>query len=322
MKKTDEVLGYHPGSPIHLTAFATLQANTAGSGVNAVALKNPSNLPMEIYEIRFLIRTTNTILTEANTGNLTGHSVACKLSLGNVPLTAGFIPLLMFGKCDYGSREAPNFKFWSHTMRLSKPLFVPAGSAIVPSFAHKGYTTSDIVVRISYAGRNMSASYRPKKVFIPYVSCFSSKPFDTFSTTADLDNSTETDLLNPFDMPLHVERFIGRMGVFDNTPPDDSNPATPPGAISDVAFGFDAIARYTTLRMTDSNGNQIIRDYTSFANAFNYLTRAWETDFELPPKGFYTVFLKKAASGQTLTRYLNQVFVSMVGYRELSGGAS
>lgn len=312
MNENNAVLGYRDGSPIHLTAVATLQSNTSGAGVNAVALKNPTNLPMEIYEIKFLLK---------STGAIAGHSVGCKLSMGNVPLTGGFVPIFSFGNCTYTLREAVGIlqsnTYVSHTMRLSRPLYVPAGGAVIPSFHHKGYTQEDITVRISYSGRNLPADYRPKRLFVPYVAAYSSKSFNSFSTVADSDNSTETDLLNPFDVPLRIERFVGRMGLFDNSPNSENEAYV----VGDVMIP-DVLARYTTVRMVDSNGNQIIRDYTSFANAFNFSTRAWEVNFELPSKSFYTVFLRKAASTLTLSQYMNQAFVSMVGYRELQGEVS
>src|SRR3972149_2029811 len=89
----EEMAQYRHTSPIHLTATTTLASNSSG-GVNAIALKNPIGRPMEIHEIKFQL----TMEEPSTRLAFKGIIVGCKLDLGKIPITNGFIPIAIFGK--------------------------------------------------------------------------------------------------------------------------------------------------------------------------------------------------------------------------------
>jgi len=296
-------------TPIHLTATATVPSSTAGVGVNSVALKEPNGFPMEIHTIKFGQLITGTSGIEDGSLIL-GNVIGCQLSLGQLPLTNGFVPVWGFSRGTYTGRErlasSGLNSYIEYIWRLSRPLYVPAGGIINPVFKHFGGTEAAIDARISYSGLSMPANYKPKKIFVPYVSSYMSKVFNSYNGT-DSDASTETDLINPFDTDLTIDRIVGRVATYDNTL----------GIYYEVETS-DVGSRYLTARMVDSLGNQIVKDFGAFNSVFNYVTHTWEIGQKLPPKAYYSVYLQKTAAGVSNATYRSQAMVSMVGYREVN----
>lgn len=296
-------------TPLHLTATTTLGSNTTG-GVNTVALKNPLGGAMEIREIKFAITGPPLYNGSSNVGY--GGIIGAKLDVGAHPLTNGYVPVGNFGRPIglFSEQILSNINnsISEFSWKLPRPLYVPAGAVITPTFQHRGLVTDSLSVRVSYSGRSVSGPM-PKKIFIPYASCFVSKNFP--SDTAGSDQSTELDLINPFDDVLYIHRFVGRC-YFTNQ-----------GFVTEVGVGNDTAGREMfTVRMSDSNGRPIIRTFTVFRVAFPTPTRTWDLDGQavMDPQSYYRVFVKKAApivgnfdTGPATT----QVMMSCVGWREI-----
>lgn len=305
---------YPASTPVHLTAYTTLASNSSG-GVNAIALKNPNGTPMEVLEIKFQLRTNSAAALDANLGG----TVACKLGLGNYPLTNGFVPVWSFGRreceLEVSSNATPTFEqAMEYTWRLAKPLYVPAGAVILPTFQHRGVVQNDITVRISYSGRSLDPSAPPPaKLALPYVAQWVSKSF-AISTTPDSDQSTETDLVNPFSEPLLLQRFVGRCQIFRS---DTSSLSE--DDLARVSY------RLCNLRMIDMFGRPILRNYTPFRMVFDALSRSWEMDncSVLDPRSYIIAYLRADPAGDNnmQAQFSYQTFVSLIGWRDVVGGA-
>ncbi len=305
---------YSSGSnPIHLIAQTTVQSG-GSSGVNQEALRNPLDLPMEILEIKFQIRAVTSLPQTTNTPVLTGASIAAEFALDSIPLTAGFVPLWCFGKSlrvdlaevqPFEITNGPNFH-GHYRWRLSSPLFIAPGQVLTPKFAHLGDTPAALKVIVSYSGRTLPKGYQPKKTLtVPYAAYYASKVFNGFNG-ADTDTSKETDLRNPFDIPIRVERLVGRI---------NSKNTTSLGTVftDQPDFGADLL----TTRIYSSAGEPLVPAFSIFQLVFNHTTKTWECPHLMPPRSFYLVELSLAAPVTTNANFQMQAFVSMVGSRDL-----
>jgi hypothetical protein len=288
--------------PIHVTATGTVTPRST-NGVNTVALVNTGKDPMEIRRIKF------TMIPEAD--QYTGSGIACKLDLGQIPLTNGYVPIHCFGKREAGGEDfltSSTTRAHQFVWNLSRPLFIPPGGVLTPSFEHRSQNTSNVPMRVSYAGNLCARGYKPKKLALPYVCAYTSKVFSTL--LIDTDSSSETDLMNPFAETLKIERFAGHVNVW--TPSSTSNSETGSAGF----FASDDL----TLRMTDSLGRRIVRDKAIFDQVFSAVTRSWETkDAELEGGVYVSVDLFKAAATAFVSALYMQAMVSLVGWREIGG---
>lgn len=298
-----------PASPIHLSGSVVI-ASGANATVPASALKNPMGQDMEILEIKFELSLPAFVLSAYN-ASFAGATIACELTMGSLKLTNGSIPVFLFGRAENLSAEskydrATETVYAAFTWRLPRPLFVPAGAAVVPNFTHTGMTPDAINVRIGYSARTIFV--KPRRIYVPWVAKYSSKSFNPISA-ADTDASIELDLVNPNPETLYLQRFVGRTVSV--------NPSYVGKTEGPVAFS----SQYLSARITDSYGRPIVRDFTPFYGIFSPLTRSWEMDngAVLDPESYYLVNLRKDA--MTMSAFYAsayaQAFISMVGWREL-----
>jgi len=318
--------GSFPEAPIHLAAQATLTAGSS-SGVNAESLRNPLNLPMLIDQIKFQIRSPIGGLAGLPTlPILTGATIAASFTLDEQHLTSGFIPLWCFGRSlrvdtaeiDPGgeSNGQNSGNYHAHfRWNLPKPLYIAPGQALTPHIAHLGFIPQAATVIVSYAARTMSPGYRPKgKIAIPWVSAYTSKVFNAYSV-ADSEVSKETDLVNPFDIPINVQRMIGRINLLNNTA--QSGGANAINVLTPTIDAADFGSNLLTIRMFSSRGEPLIPNLSLFQSVFQHPTKSWEVPHQMPPRSFYAAELQKAAPVDQNTTFLMQAFISIVGYRDV-----
>ncbi len=294
-----------PATPVHLSGSVVMPSGSNGT-VPPAALKNPMGADMEILEIKFE-------LSAAVVGGafpVMGGTIWCELVMGSYKLTNGAIPVWNFGRVENfgGESKADStdlIGFESYSWRLPRPLFVPAGAVVTPNFTHTGFFKQTINARIGYSARTVTK--KPKQICMPWVAKYASTVFNPISA-AGVDTSSELDLVNPNPEVLHLQRFVGRTAQISSEGITSDDPTQP-------AFG----SQYLNLRMTDSYGRPIIRNYTPFRMAFGSLTRSWEMDngAELDPESYYLVNLRKDAMTVATAGAAGQAFISMVGWREL-----
>jgi hypothetical protein len=258
---------------------------------------------MELLEIKFE-------LSGGQIGDFAavfGGTIWCDLTLGSIKLTNGSIPVWGFGRAENLEAEIKSdgptrTTFCSYSWRLPRPLFIPAGAVLVPNFTHTGFVPDTINVRVGYSGRTVFT--KPKKLYVPWVAKYVSKAFNP-AGNAGVDRSSELDLVNPNPELFYLQRFVGRTQVISSISASENEPQS---------FGSQRLL----MRMTDSYGRPIVRDFTPFKSVFGALTRSWEMDngAELDPEAYYLVELKKEADTDPGDATA-QAFVSMVGWREI-----
>lgn len=277
------------GWPLVLSAEVTVPSQTTQRPPQ-LALMNPTGEAFRIHEIRFTVN--------AGTARTTGAVVGCKLDLGSVALTRGFIPVWNFGRVISYDQDL-NLQF---SWRLQHPIHIPANGVLQPSFQHFGLISDSVIVRVSYFCSTLPPhSPKPRKVRLPWVTAYIGKSFSY--TAADTDQSRETDLLNSFDTDLQISRLVGRVNVFSAAGGNN----------------FSLVGSQLLLtRITLSNGDPLVRTLTPFQQIFGEDGRAWEQrNTILKPQQFFQVFVEKQLTTDVAPQALIQPYVSMVGYREL-----
>lgn len=296
----------YAGVPINLYGSVTVNPSSE-QAINAIAFKNPNSGPMLINEIKFQMFGGTT----GNTTQFAGGAIACKLDMGQIPLTNGFVPVWLFGRCENLIMESLNNNSGLYfRYRFPRPVFVPSGGAIVPTIRHTGIPGNfNITVGVSLAGKALAPSFSPSKVYLPYVAAFVSKFLDL--STVSTQTSAESDLINQFDTPFFVDRFTARC-----------TQALPGGAQGDyAATGFAAVPEMINIRMRDSLGNPIVKDFSPIYTVVPGVERSWALngDVQLPPKAYYSIDVQTASSAQLAALGLfGQLGFGMSGWREVS----
>jgi len=304
--------------PLHLTATCTINPGSS-SGVNAVALQNPLGTPMEIHEIKWSAVTLNnatnsSALKAQQLTKVNGAALRCRLDLGKIEITNGYIPVCLFGKGDHASNEAilqrlgtvpsptDGYSRLEFRWKLSHPLYIPAGGLLAPSFEHGGQIDAPIDVRVGFSARSLPAGHKPSKLILPWVASYISPSFDL--TEDVIFQSSELDLVNKWDSPLTVDRISGRLSVFDNTSV---------GVFDSPWMGLVALKT----RLVDSAGNAIVRSMTPFSHVFHNTMKGWEMKATLPAQGYYQAFFQNTGQNTTENRFFAQALVGIVGSREV-----
>lgn len=336
--------------PIILRVETEVQSN-ADSEVQSLALMNPTGEPVEIREFKFTVRPKPNVpyvdsTPALQTAFVSGGNVGVSLKVAGKPLTNGPIPIWNFGSSYTLGLE--DFSFTPadvsgptqilnlgghYRFKLDEPLYLPPGVAVEASVKSFGGFESSAFVSIVAIGSVLPHRPTPSKIKVPWVCVYSSKSF-AFEDVGS-DSSPETSLINPFNVPLHVRRFVGRIAQISR---DEALGIT---YVSDADNPFSVVAGVGTggalgyyesvfkVRMRDSVGNPLVRAADFFRNVFDGKTRAWETNVKLPPRQYYRVDVEKGnIPGLTFENFVGglyvpsvsraQLQVSLVGWREES----
>lgn len=293
-------------APLLMTASTGIILPGSSVECDSEALTVPFRKPAIIDEVRWSVRRSGG--SNPNVYN-PGGLVGCRLSLGGLDLTNKFVPLWLFGPViqDPGLTErvsdtdfgAALVNFATFRWKMPVPLEVPSGLSLRAEISLAADNFGDTQVDIAYAGRYLGARDKIAKTLrVPYVSTFITKRGDTYA------ESGEKDLWNPFQVPLNVQRFVGRLEYRDSGRGFTVNEAVDPTTIHAVK-----------VKMRDSVGDVITRGEPHFYSIFEGSRRAWTFGRQLHPKEQYyaTVFgLENSLDAGVFTN----AQVSLVGWRE------
>jgi len=263
-------------------------------------LTYPFRKAVLIEEIRWTMRTAN-----GNENQNLGALVSVKMQLGQRYLTRDSVPVWLFGtrlswldEQHTSALLATPQSFSRYRWRLPEPLYVEAGQVLSSVFSRGADVLSSINVQVTYVGRTVSPDQpRPRVVAIPYVAPFVSTAGLTY------EQSNEFDLLNPFDIPLRIQRLTGR--VLQQT-----EVTTNVYKIIEVLSLTPAVAGGgVTILMNDSWGGKMVNDRTGPSDIFDCLRAAWTVDTMMPPKGIYEARIWNMDTSQ-------RVHIAMIGTRE------
>jgi len=239
-----------------------------------------------------------------------------ELKINDIPITRNFVPMSAFGKSHTyeDNRTSPTTMVFN--WKLKKPLYLRSGEVLTVSIQNASIdfdTAISEMIEVTYIGRGiMNKDYENAiidgqvKTYRPWVTAFIGVRRE-LGTSDFTDRSTETDLKNPFDVPMLVEHFVGRMSI------DGMDPNYQGGT---SGIGSDAYLGYTFCRMWDSASKIIVRDPTPFGHLFHMSNKIWTVNSILPPKGFYIIDLDEQVSVVDDADFMTPI-VSMVGYREV-----
>jgi hypothetical protein len=307
-------------SPLVLSSAVTLAQNENKDVLVQARLASPLKTPMWLEEIIFSIASSSlqqNVSTSVYSQDNYGGSVFADIQMDRAKITNNFVPVWLFGKLlnDSQAGNPPCFSDVQgvYTWKLPKPMWVDPDSNLRVSLrrAAEG-SIGSVTCRVTLIGHAVSSTEpRPHKICVPWVSAYLAT--QVLANADATDQSDETELVNPFDVPVRVQRMIGRIKYIDTAfanPRETTVGLHPVGAPS-------ASGLYTLVRVFDQHGRIIVRDYTPFGLLFCQTDRSWTMDAQLEPKGFYKVLLdQKYSSVGLATKYL-QPQISVVGYREL-----
>lgn len=241
-------------------------------------LENPFMGGMEVDEIRFYAP------TFIGTVNETQY----ELRLGDELLTGGFVPTSLFAPLiDSGLSSVG-----THVWRLPKPLYLRRGDRIFVNMRNP-HTTLPASAGIVALGRPVGDAV-PRVTNIPYVKAWIASACNDPVAYGSYDaESTEADLVNPFPIPLRLQRLIGIV----------------------YGSGFRASwwkqADSLKVQIVDSKGGFVVRDPTPFTNLFFRLHRAWNINTVMAPRQHFDAQLH-AEPGWNI----GTPAIALVGYRQ------
>lgn len=290
-------------SPVLLSASVSLSSGQALE-FESRRLQNPFRTAMLIDEIRIYVTRNESVPNAYD-----AYGIGVNLRLGRTQLTKDYVPIANLGRALNDDPDPPGYGFvqavtgpW--TWKLHKPLYVPPTEYLVPKvyMAPEYNTNSPRTVTIVYVGRSLAEDFPvPSAVTIPYVAYVAS-PVKAWGSSSTFETSS-ADLVNPFNEPLYIQRFIGRQWLTVG-----SGAATNP----------DATGISTLIRAANHEGMIMIKDPTSFSSVFAVPDRSWTVNTVLVPKGFFLFQLDRDYSAYSaFSARSNAQFISMVGYRQV-----
>lgn len=272
-----------PNRPLLLSTRFTVNANSVQSPPDDFALIPNFDEPLFLDEIRFNFvnkavntRPENDIRVELTMGGsqqLT-HLPVPLAALNTSPqpynLTTG--PTLAGSGVLYTPQNGVTF-------RLPKPLYLNATNYVdklIPRIHNN--TSQPITMTVSYACRRAEKGIQPSEIWYPYIASYRSPQFALDNTTTPfLFESSPNDLINPYSVPLLVDRLVGFIGcdtqIIDN----------PNGGYQNRSY----VGELINIRLIDTNGRPVVRDLTPFNALFNLQNNAWQARGVLRPHEYY-----------------------------------
>lgn len=273
-----------PNRPLLLSTRFVVPANSVRSPSDEFALVPAFDEPLFLDEIRFNFvnksldtRPENDIRVELTMGGsvqLTHLPVPlAALNTSPQPFNLTTIPLTVGGTSGliYTPRNGVTF-------RLPKPMYLNATNFVdklIPKIHNN--TAQEITMTVSYACRRAQKGIQPAENWYPYIASYRTPNFELTPTSIPfLFESTPNDLVNPYSVPLLVDRLVGFIGT--DTP------------VSDVATGYQNrsyVGELLNVRLLDTNGRPVVRDLTPVNALFNLQNNAWQARGMLRPHEYY-----------------------------------
>lgn len=308
--------------PLVLWGSVVAQPN-ADAAVPNEQLANPFGLPMEILSIRFRVYpVADTESASTSQTRTVGGSIKVKLDLGNAAVAAD-LPLSDLGTMR-DTMEAEPFLTaglpTTYEWRLKYPLFVPAGRVLTSVFTPTGLNSNPVRIDVLYIARTWDVSRpQPSRIKVPWAASFESKTFDyQTGVAADGAVSPNLDIVNPFRLPLELQRIGGRVSAFTLDATDSL------GAKRRFIYEDPVTFRelLSTVRIRSSRGFDVVRTPVPFDGIFPRNWRSWDVGegWSLAPQEYYRVQIDTSAVAGTIDddRYGQAQFsVGIVGYREI-----
>jgi hypothetical protein len=313
---------------LHLSA-SVLLAPGGQASPNKQSLFAPNGKGMFVHEIKFdvaLLAADNPSVVTPETQYMNfGAVIAAMFKLGDLPLTAQFVPLSMFSPCQkvaaeyvvtpVGMTPTGSNAVSQYSWRPDDPIYVPPGTLLEPMLINLGFLNYNLRVRISYAAK--IADGRPSRSRLPYIAFWRAPNFIINGTETEQD-STEKDLVNLLEEPIVIDRFLGRVfQIYQSTVVTPGVPSVTIFEGTDQASGtYYSVLNQTKIRMTSSWGSKVIGDWVPWPAAFDMWSRAIEAKHEIPAGGYYIANVLSGSEVQADTQAM--ACIAIVGSREVT----
>ena len=259
------------------------------------------NVPLSVRNMQPGIRNTepvgvliDRIVFAINGGNVPATSLITELRWGNEPLTNGFVSVSAVG---WPQNRLYEFNDPSSVVvKLDRPFYLPPGDYIDVAIRND-FFPSNAATSISVMAIGRQAP-EPAERWIPYLTAYRGPLYQAGQAIAD--QSNPNDLGNPFNVPLSIERMIGRVLISNGTVFSDYDPDQ-----QWMSFG---------VKLSDHRDNFWVAQATPFPLVFNTVDRSWLLNHEMEAKGFLR--LEFEALGAITQAAL--AVVGLVGYRRIS----
>jgi len=269
-----------PNRPLLMSTSFTVAANSVASPSDGFALVPGFDEPLFLDEIRFNY-------VSAVAGTRPENDIRVELSLGgSQQFTNGPVPIAALNTSPqpYNLTTGPAVTGLGVlytprngvTFRLPKPMYLNAtdwSDKLTPRIHNR--TATAITMTVSYACRRAEKGIQPAENWYPFVTAYTTPTFQLNSaSTPFLFESTPTDLVNPFSVPLLVDRLVGFIGT---------NSALPASGYNSRVY----VGELINCRLLDTNGRPVVRDLTAFNALFNLQNNSWQARGVLRPHEYY-----------------------------------
>lgn len=193
-------------SPVILSSEVVEIAEGATAPADSYGLTNNTDQGIWVDRVSFSLRHNSSVGTW-----WLGATMNAKLRVGMFEITNGFVPI-----CGMQDRFSPAGVYSSnyyatdpsttstHRMNFTYPIYLPPGMGINAMFSRGADAVVDpfsVGAVVSFGGK--FTTDKPTKTAVPYIAAFASP--DSVSNAT----SENTQLQNPFRVPMFIDKFIG-----------------------------------------------------------------------------------------------------------------
>lgn len=281
--------------PVTLYDSTTL-TNGQAKGLDLSRMIPPGNRPMLVKDLNFTLRFAAQPSTEVQLGAL----VRARIRIGRFDTSNTPVPIWLYGAVADSLTEVINFygptvrdgagnfqTIVRHRWVLPKPMYVPPGAAIAPTFfrddsvvTYPAGLNANTVITVGFSARGLLIHDRMKESIVPFVGAF--------VPGATQLRSLEDDLRNTLNKTVNIHRLGGRVAMS--------------GATNDIRDALGAMNFSTAtaqafrnqLRITDDDGTDITGGLVPFTSVFPAQGRSWTFTKAMRPGQQLIVTLDRA----------------------------
>jgi len=298
------------------STFSSISPGSADGPDDGMAFTNSINRPILLRDIVFDWDWTVPARTLVKTyGAPLGDALRVQAKIGNHPLTAGYVPIPLVGTIsDWRANTPPmtasgDVIHSTFTWAFPRPLWIPPNVALQIQIQHQNDFAVDVnapatTIDVTARGAVDETGFTPSYVDIPYCAAYLGPVRSTVSggQTGLLpmvtSQTAQTDLFNPFDVPLAIDRF--RYGVTVSSHGYDSGNAVnanfAPTAATSAQDQTSALAsgqgygldrRYVNIKLTSAVGRSLIKDYLPIGAVISSTNRSLGAGVLLDARRYY-----------------------------------
>lgn len=272
-----------PSAPISF--LATDAAGTTRSAQPGI--RNTDSVGVLIDQISF-----TALSTVSNTPTT---SLLVELRYRNQPLTSSYVCLAGISWPQNEGVEDPSHGDVA-TIRFADPMYLAPGEFIDVSIRNDLVPLNVMTVNVVATGRQAP---EPAKRYLPFLCSYLGPAYAPGAAISD--QSAATDLMNPFPVPLRIERMIGRIA---------NNPYTYYSFQPPDAYWLDFSAR-----IYDNHDRYWVSGPVPLPAIFDTNINSWPVNTRLGPRDFLHLEFEGTLSAAAQFNYL--ACVGFVGSREI-----